>query len=147
MFAFRAMNTDVTVTSESGDEEKIARDVAALFWRAERRFSRFREDSELSRLNRARGPMVVSPELFDALSRARTYAKMSEGVFDAGSGAALIAAGYDRSFAPGGLDRDEDQPLPAGAGGLRDVQLDALRSPQHDGSGGARRRDARGPAR
>ena len=33
--------------------------IAALFAAAERRFSRFLEDSELSRLNRSRGPVVV----------------------------------------------------------------------------------------
>lgn len=124
MFAFRAMTTDVRVTSESGDEEKIAGDVAALFYRAERRFSRFREDSELSRLNRSRGPMVVSAELFAVLSRAQAYTEMTQGIFDAGAGAALIGAGYDRSFAPDALDRDERQRLPATQGRFRDVRLD-----------------------
>lgn len=107
MFTFRAMNTDVTVmlpTLEDGQD--LADAVAQTFAAAERRFSRFDVDSELSALNRAHGPVVVSAPLFDALMRARAYVELTDGAFDPAVGGALAAHGYDRSFTPGGLDRD-----------------------------------------
>ncbi|MBL8948204.1 MAG: FAD:protein FMN transferase, partial [Myxococcales bacterium] len=107
MFTFRAMNTDVTVmlpTLEDGQD--LADAVAATFAAAERRFSRVRIDSELAALHRARDPIVVSAPLFDALTRARAYVELTDGAFDPAVGSALAAHGYDRSFAPGALDRD-----------------------------------------
>ncbi len=123
MFAFRSMNTEVTVTAEDPYEEAIAGHVAAIFWQAERRFSRFRADSELARLNTSQGPLVVSPELFNALRRARRYTEMTDGLFDPGIGADLIALGYDRSFAPGALDRERGAPVPR-TGRFLDLILD-----------------------
>lgn len=105
MLTFRAMNTDVTVTS-SEDEVAVAERILGIFEAAEQRFSRFREDSELSRLNRARSPFPASPELFAILLRARSYVELTDGLFDPAVGSAMIALGYDRSFAPGTLDRD-----------------------------------------
>jgi thiamine biosynthesis lipoprotein len=122
-FMFRAMGTDVTVTADGGDEETVSARVAAIFDSAERRFSRFRADSELSALNRARGPMEVSAELFEALTRARDYVEMTNGLFDPGIGATLAAIGYDRSFAPGALDREERDTMPR-AGSLLELVLD-----------------------
>jgi FAD:protein FMN transferase len=126
MVAFRAMNTDVTVITGDDDEASIAGAVAHVFEDAERRFSRFRDDSELSRLNRAREPMVVSQPMFDALVAARRYVDMTAGIFDPAIGGALVALGYDRSFAPGALDRDTDVAIPQRACFL-DVGLDAAR--------------------
>jgi thiamine biosynthesis lipoprotein len=111
MFAFRAMNTDVAVTA-LGDEEVIAGRIAATFADAERRFSRFREDSELSALNRAEGPFVASPQLFDMLWRARSYVELTDGLFDPTIGGLLSTLGCDRSFAPGALDRAQVSPPP-----------------------------------
>lgn len=123
MFTFRAMNTVIEVTA-SDSEEAIAGQVAVTFDEAERRFSRFREDSELSALNRADGAFAASPELFDMLSRARRYAEMSDGLFDPAVGGILSALGYDRSFAPGALDRESARSPPRKARFL-DVVLDA----------------------
>ena len=106
---FRAMNTDVTVLAPDVDplrERELAQLVEELFARTERTFSRFRADSELSRLNQSDGPVVVSAEMFHALERARSYWELTDGWFDPTIGRALAAAGYDRSFAPGALDRD-----------------------------------------
>lgn len=128
------MNADIMVTASSGDEQTIAEQVAATFDEAERRFSRFREDSELSRLNRARGPVVVSGELFGALSRARAYVELTDGLFDPGIGGALTALGYDRSFTPGALDRYKAK-RPPRAGRFLDVKLDpetrTVERPEH----------------
>lgn len=134
MVAFRAMNTDVTVTATGADEDVVAALVARTFADAERRFSRFLPDSELARLNRARGPVIVSPPMFEALVRARAYQQLTEGLFDPAMGGPLAALGYDRSFAPGALDRDHVPPPPR-AGSFGDVRLDratrTVERPEH----------------
>lgn len=126
MMTFRAMNTDVSVVLRSGDREAITTAVAETFADAERRFSRFRDDSELAEVNRACGPIVVSAPMFDALVAARRYVELTSGVFDPAIGGALIALGYDRSFAPGVLDRDATSQIPD-APSFLDVGLDASR--------------------
>lgn len=61
--------------------------------------SRFRFDSELSRLNAAAGEAtIVSPLLLEALCVALRAAKVTEGDVDPTLGAALERAGYDRDF-------------------------------------------------
>lgn len=134
MRAFRAMNTDVTVTATGADEEVIAALVARTFAEAERRFSRFLPDSELARLNRARGPVTVSPPMFEALARARAYRQLTDGLFDPAMGGPLAALGYDRSFAPGALDRDHAPPPPR-EGSFGEVRLDpatrTVERPEH----------------
>ena len=110
MPVFRAMNTDVTVLvpgAEPASEAEFADAVQGVFAEAERTFSRFEPGSELSRLNQASGPTVVSPLLFEALQRAHGYWEMTGGWFDPTVGQALRSAGYDRSFSPGSLDRLE----------------------------------------
>lgn len=126
MATFRAMNTDVAVFAGGPDEPSVTDAVARTFAAAERRFSRFRDDSELACLNRAREPMIVSPEMFAALTAARRYVELTRGIFDPAIGGALIALGYDRSFAPGALDREASDHAPRAASFL-DVRLDATR--------------------
>ncbi|HEU0029953.1 MAG TPA: FAD:protein FMN transferase [Kofleriaceae bacterium] len=102
------MNTEIAVAAPDLDEAAelaLAHRIARLFARVERQFSRFRDDSELGELNRAIAPITVSPDMLEILLRARAHVRASEGVFDPAVGAALAAAGYDRSFAPGALDR------------------------------------------
>lgn len=124
MFTFRAMTTDVKVVLPTLDDGRdLADAVARTFADAERRFSRFLVDSELSALNRARGPVVVSAAMFDALVRARAYVELTGGAFDPAVGGALAAHGYDRSFAPGALDRDDPVASPR-SGRFLDVVLD-----------------------
>jgi thiamine biosynthesis lipoprotein len=61
--------------------------------------SRFRPDSELSRLNAAKGkPVSVSRTLADLLEAALRAAELSDGRVDPTCGAALVALGYDRDF-------------------------------------------------
>jgi thiamine biosynthesis lipoprotein len=108
MFSFRSMGTEIIVSAPAlseAEEEGVAGAVAEVFAESENRFSRFRADSELSRLNAANGPTMVSPELFDVLQSARRYFELTDGLFDPTVGSALIALGYDRSFSPGALDR------------------------------------------
>lgn len=62
--------------------------------------SRFRDDSELSRVNRARGRRVaIGPALHEALSVGLRAAEATDGLVDPTLGAELRAAGYDRTFA------------------------------------------------
>jgi len=108
MWKFRAMTTDITVAAPRlapSAERALAASVAAMFADVDRRFSRFRDDSELARLNRAAQPITTSREMIDLLCAAREHVAASNGLFDPTIGAALCAAGYDRSFAPGALDR------------------------------------------
>jgi len=129
MCTFQAMGTEVEVMTPGLDdegEEEAARRVAALFAASEERFSRFRLDSELSRLNRSSGPTPVSPSMLEALARARAYVRLTGGLFDPTVGAALEAAGYDRPFAPATLDRGEVAPCPSPSS-FDDVVIDPAR--------------------
>jgi thiamine biosynthesis lipoprotein len=116
MSSFHAMSTSVEVLTpglEAEAEETAARSVAVLFAETEQRFSRFRPDSELSRLNRSAGEVRVSASMLAALLRARAYVRLTGGLFDPTVGAALDAIGYDRSFGPAGLDRPAVSACPA----------------------------------
>lgn len=67
--------------------------------RLEVQWSRFRADSEISRLNAAAGaPCVVGPETLDLIERARWAWHRTDGLFDPTVLDAVRAAGYDRSF-------------------------------------------------
>jgi thiamine biosynthesis lipoprotein len=66
----------------------------------DRTCSRFREDSELCRLNSAAGEAVpVSPLLLDAVSASLRAAQQTDGDVVPTVGEALVALGYDRDFA------------------------------------------------
>jgi thiamine biosynthesis lipoprotein len=69
----------------------------AEFHRLEALLSRFREDSELSRLNRD-GSLEAGPDLVRVLELALAARERTEGRFDPTIHNALVAAGYDRSF-------------------------------------------------
>ncbi len=128
MWTFHAMGTEVTVAAPTlawRDAEALAEEVAAIFVEAEARFSRFRDDSELARINRARDAIVVSRPMIDTLVAARAHVLATDGLFDPTVGGALEAAGYDRSFAPGRLDRP-GRPVPSFAARFVDVGLDEV---------------------
>lgn len=100
--SFRAMNTDVVavVVADDHDEADAAlHDVEHLFTMTEAVLSRFRPESELSRLNHSAGtPVRVSPLLYAAVEVALAAARATNGLFDPTVLGALEAAGYDRSF-------------------------------------------------
>ena len=125
MWTFRAMGTDVSVAAPQlaePDEQQLAMRVAELFSATERRFSRFLKDSELAVLNRSTDSVTVSAELAGLLAAAREHVAWTGGLFDPAVGGALLAAGYDRTFVLGALDRDAPAvPAPAR---FSDVQLD-----------------------
>jgi thiamine biosynthesis lipoprotein len=73
--------------------------VRRRFHREEARFSRFRGDSELVRVNRAAGGSIdVSREFAEVLRLSIAGAAASSGAFDPTVHDALVAAGYDRDL-------------------------------------------------
>ena len=88
------------VVTDGGDVSAAREAVEALLREVDRACSRFRDDSELSALNRAAGGWVdVGPVLFDALGAALWAAATTGGAVDPTIGRALRLAGYDRDFA------------------------------------------------
>jgi thiamine biosynthesis lipoprotein len=93
---FPAMGTEITVVV---DDDPHADDVRDLFDRIERVCSRFRPESELSRVNASReGHVTLSPTLAKILGVAAEARRRSEGLVDVGVGSAVVQWGYDRTF-------------------------------------------------
>lgn len=115
----------------------LADDGVARIADLERRWSRFRPDSEVSRLNDAAGrPTAVSPETFLLVSRAVEAWRLTGGLYDPTVLDALERAGYDRSFddPASSVHRASVPPAPPvptpGAGGVELVpELRAVRLP------------------
>ncbi len=100
---FRAMGTSVSLIADGRADrrafDRAARAVELAFAREELRFSRFRGDSELSRVNARAGRWTkVSPGFATLLAYSLEAAAGSDGLFDPTVLPALISAGYDRDF-------------------------------------------------
>jgi thiamine biosynthesis lipoprotein len=100
---FRSMGTFVTLIadgrSDAGAFDRAARKVELVFAEEDLRFSRFRGDSELTKVNSRAGRRTrVSSEFATLLSYALDAAAHSDGLFDPTVLPSLIAAGYDRDF-------------------------------------------------
>jgi thiamine biosynthesis lipoprotein len=98
---FRAMGCHMRAMLDSDSAQSAERlaQIPDRFAEWESALSRFREDSELTRLNRQAGnAMRVSPTLWEAVSVALEAARRSEGLVTPTVLPALEAAGYDRSF-------------------------------------------------
>jgi thiamine biosynthesis lipoprotein len=94
-------DVDVILPADVGSAElsRWAAEVESLFSELDRRFSRFREDSELTRLNARAGRTVeVSSGFAALLGFALRGAAETDGLFDPTVLPALTAAGYDRDF-------------------------------------------------
>ena len=99
--SFRAMGTDVELLldAQAGERAERALDHAeAEFERLEQVLSRFRPDSELSRLNRDGRSSAASPDLARVVELALAAREATDGLFDATVHDALVAAGYDTTF-------------------------------------------------
>ncbi len=96
---FEAMGTTVSLLLPQDDAAAggaLARD---LFEQWERTLSRFRPESELSRLNARAGEMVeVSPLLCEVLAAALAAASATGGLYDPTLLHQIVAVGYARSF-------------------------------------------------
>jgi thiamine biosynthesis lipoprotein len=118
------MGTDIELIVDV-DLDTVALDRAEReFHRLEAILSRFRDDSELSRLNRD-GAIDAAPDLLRVIELALEARDRTDGRFDPTIHDALVAAGYDRTFE----EVAEDGPrhhraAPAGGG---DVSVEGTR--------------------
>jgi thiamine biosynthesis lipoprotein len=100
---FRAMGTQISTVFPGTTSDRavmIAFDrVAKIFAEEDRRFSRFRDDSELIAVNAASGRWTSVSADFELLLRfALRQAERTGGLFDPTVLHAVIAAGYDRDY-------------------------------------------------
>jgi FAD:protein FMN transferase len=115
---FEVFGTTAVLLVTSHQAADRARAIAdELLAKVDAACSRFRPDSELSRLNAAGGaPVAVSQTFTDLLAAALRAAELTGGDVDPTCGAALTALGYDRDFAglpaagPAGSVGPADQP-------------------------------------
>lgn len=98
--SFRAMGTQITAYGPGGLAfERSLPEIVSLFEAEERRFSRFRGESELTLLNGKAGSWTaISPRFEEVLRCALDGAARSDGAFDPSVLDAVIASGYDRDF-------------------------------------------------
>jgi len=96
---FRAMGSpcEVLVDSPHGQPvQAVARAVAACAWRIEQKFSRYRDDNIVARINRAAGhPVEVDAETARLLDFADAAWRLSDGKFDITSGVLRRAWTFD----------------------------------------------------
>ena len=96
--------------------------------RIDRVASRFRDDSELSRLNARAGSAVeISTDLLEAIEVALAMAAATDGLVDPTVGAAMNQLGYDRDFCLVASGVDGDLPPAQAAPGWRSVSVDRKR--------------------
>jgi FAD:protein FMN transferase len=108
--------TAVLVVTEHGSLSEAEQVLRAELAAIDKACSRFRPDSEISRLHEQAGTeVVVSPLLAEALAVALRAGRLTGGIVDPTVGAAVADLGYDRDYDR--LDRDNplpvDSPLPA----------------------------------
>jgi thiamine biosynthesis lipoprotein len=98
--SFRALGTTAELVVSAPSSLPAARTILEQeLDRIDRACSRFRGDSELSRLNAAGGRPIGVSELFaTAVDTAIRAARLTDGAVDPTVGAALRAIGYDRDF-------------------------------------------------
>ncbi|MCZ7569723.1 MAG: FAD:protein FMN transferase [Ardenticatenaceae bacterium] len=130
---FRAMGTEVTLMVAAphlpaGTVAELLHQAEALFAEYERVMSRFRPESELSRVNRRAGAWVrVSPLLFEVIRLACRAAGHTAGRFDPTLGLTLSALGYDRSFELLADEGEAAPEVPARPATWATIELDARR--------------------
>lgn len=120
----RALGTYVHLQTE-GDPDRAQRLAVGLLDDVDLACSRFRSDSDLSRLNRAAGAWTpVSPTLVSALEVAVAVAAATNGLVDPCLGRTLVELGYDTDF--GRLRTTGRSPVavPAVPGAWQQIELD-----------------------
>ena len=97
--SWRQIGTNIDVVVSNAPLEAAVRSVEATIDSADRTFSRFRSDSELSLLNRSSGRRIrVSESLALAVATALDAAELTDGLVDPSVGRAVRLTGYDRDF-------------------------------------------------
>ncbi len=98
---FTAMASDCEVLIETDDQklaEAVSREVADEAWRIEKKYSRYRSDNLIHRLNHARGsPVLLDEESIRLTNFAAQCVAMSDGLFDPTSGVLGKVWKFDRS--------------------------------------------------
>jgi FAD:protein FMN transferase len=121
---FPALGTTATVLVTDPSALPVAEEVLRTELRAvDLTCSRFRPDSELTRVNLGAGtPTTVSEHFAEALQAALRAARITGGAVDPTVGSAVIALGYDRTFAS--VRPDDARPVPVGrpAPGWRSIR-------------------------
>ncbi len=97
---FPALGTTAALALTGGDERRAESILRDQLERLDLACSRFRDDSELTRVNAAagRGPVRVSELLLDAVDASLRAAVLTGGRVDPTVGTALEMIGYDRDF-------------------------------------------------
>src|SRR3984893_12591242 len=105
--SWTALGTSVhVVATDANGLGRAAAAVGDVLEDVDTAYSRFREDSELSRLNASPGRTVrVSPLLATAIDAALRAARLSDGAVAPTIGHAIRLAGYDDDFAQIAADR------------------------------------------
>jgi thiamine biosynthesis lipoprotein len=98
--AWRAIGTGVRVVVSNGDVDAARAAVVEVLGEVDLALSRFRDDSELSRLNARSGQDgEVSPLLGEAIAAGLRAARLTGGAVDPTVGRAMRLIGYDLDFA------------------------------------------------
>jgi FAD:protein FMN transferase len=122
----RALGTTATVVVADADALLAARSILLHDLRAlDLAASRFRDDSELQRVNRSPGqPTPVGSLLSTAVAAALDVARKTGGLVDPTVGAAMRSNGYDTTFSRVGLRDGLLIPSISPAGRWREIMLD-----------------------
>jgi thiamine biosynthesis lipoprotein len=97
--SWRALGTSVDLLVDGGRLEPARAAVAGLLDEVDRTYSRFRRDSELSRINARSGRGGPVSTLFgEAVAAALRVAAQTDGLVDPTIGRAMRIAGYDDDF-------------------------------------------------
>ena len=126
---FPAMGTEVELLLDAPPHEAAERSLGAAeseFHRLEALLTRFRPDSELSRLNAA-GMLDAGPDLLRVVGLALDARERTGGLFDPTVHDALVAAGYDRTFATVAPDGPAAPPAGGVCGGAVEFDRTTIR--------------------
>jgi thiamine biosynthesis lipoprotein len=123
---WRQIGTRVDVVVNNGDLRHVVEAVHSTIATADHAYSRFRDDSELSIVNRSPGRRVAISETFtSAVESALVAAHATDGLVDPSVGRAVRLIGYDRDFSR--VLADDGRPLPMrfeSVPGWRAIHLD-----------------------
>jgi len=125
------MNTDIVLAAEGSSENVSAgfKQTCQFIQANEKRFTRFSDQSELTRLNRSSGNWFeVSRDMFEILQLCSTYQEMTGGLFDPSILPELEAAGYDRSMdeiRAQGPGQSQNKRMPRPANSFQDIRFEA----------------------
>lgn len=109
--SWRQIGTRVDVLVSDSELQHAVEAVHSTIASADHAYSRFRDDSELSIVNRSPGRRVaISPTLTSAINTALVAANATNGLVDPSVGRAVRLIGYDRDFRS--LPADDTRPLP-----------------------------------